>query len=173
LIAGAIADAVLGPVVPEIILLFLVFVICCCFGGWVDTLASDAGFVVAVVVCLGVDDDIDDDVCGVAVVVNDDIRGFTVRGIPHMRDSVALTTFRLGLLGSHIFALSSGDIFVVLSESADRDCGGSDDDCCCAYAWILLQIAKSNTPVRTENTAKIELLLLILHMEMQYYIYVN
>ena len=61
-----------------------------------------------------------------------------------MRDSVALTTFRLGLPGLHIFALSSGDVFVVLRESADRDCDGSG--CCCAYAWILLQIAKSNKP---------------------------
>jgi hypothetical protein len=61
----------------------------------------------------------------------------------------------------HIFALSSGDIFVVLSESAARDFGNGD--CCCAYTWILLQIAKSNKPeIRTENTAKIERFLLIL-----------
>jgi hypothetical protein len=77
---------------------------------------------------------------------------------------VVLTTLRLGLLGSHIFALSSGDI-VVLSEPPvggdDADSVGEDD--CCAYAWILLQIPKSNTPTRTEKTAKIELVLLILN----------
>jgi len=40
--------------------------------------------------------------------------------------------------------------------------GGDDDDCCCPYTRILVQIAKSNKPITTEDTAKIGLLLLIL-----------
>jgi hypothetical protein len=56
---------------------------------------------------------------------------FTVFAIPHMRDSVVLTTLRSGLLGSHIFALVSGDI-VTLGELAvdggdDADNVGEDD----------------------------------------------
>jgi hypothetical protein len=126
LLTGAIVGRVVGTV--REIELVLLFVICCCFvvaeGG--DTLATDVGFVV-IVACRGADDDTDD-VGGVAA---DDVCGFTVFGIPHIRDSVALTTFRLGLPGLHIFALSSGDIFVVSSESAVRDCGNGG--CCCAY----------------------------------------
>jgi hypothetical protein len=44
----------------------------------------------------------------------------------HMRASVALTTFRLGLLGLHSSALSLADIVVVLGELAD----GDNDNCC-------------------------------------------
>ena len=47
--------------------------------------------------------------------------GFTVLAIPHMRASVVLTILRSGLLGLHIFALSSGDI-IVLGELAVDDC---------------------------------------------------
>ena len=67
--------------------------------------------------------------CGVAA---DNNKGeFTVFAIPHMRDSVVLTTLRSGLLGSHIFALVSGDI-VTLGELAvdggdDADNVGEDD----------------------------------------------
>jgi hypothetical protein len=43
-----------------------------------------------------------------------------------------------------------------------RNAGGGGNVCCCPYTWILLQIAKSNKPIRTENTAKMEPLLLIL-----------
>jgi hypothetical protein len=57
------------------------------------------------------------------------VDGFTVFGIPHILDSVVLTTLRLGLLGLHIFALSSGDIVVVLLLLLPAD--GGDD--CCAY----------------------------------------
>jgi hypothetical protein len=88
----------------------------------VDTLAI-AAFVV--VCCVDDDDDDTVDVDGVA-----DKEGFTVFGIPHMRDSVVLTTFRLGLLGSHIFAFSCGDIVVVLRElaaAAGDDEVGEDD----------------------------------------------
>jgi hypothetical protein len=123
----------------------------------VDTVATDVGFVVTV--CWGVDDDTDD-VGGVAVVVVV-VVFFTVFGISQIRASVVLTTFRLGLLGSHIFAFNWADILLVLAESGPRGPGGGDDGCC-PYTRILLQIAKSNKPIRTENTKKIELLLLIL-----------
>lgn len=154
MLTGAIVAPVVGTVrETELVLLF---VICCCFvvaeGG--DTLVTDVGFVV-VVVCWGTDDDTDD-VGGVAA---DDVCGFTVRGIPHIRDSVALTTFRLGLPGLHIFALISGDILVVVSSESAVAFRGCGDDCCCAYTWILLQIPKNNKPIITENTAKIKLLL--------------
>ena len=149
-----------GTVVREIELVLL-FVICCCFvgaeGG--DILATDVGFVVNACWYGGVvvvdDDDDTDDVGGCA----DDVCGFTVRGIPHIRDSVALTTLRLGLLGLHTFALISGDILVVVSSESAVAFRVGVDDCCCAYTWILLQIAKSNTPIRTENTARIKILL--------------
>jgi hypothetical protein len=61
-----------------------------------------------------------------------------VFGIPHICDSVVLTTLRLGLLGLHIFALSSADIVVVLSEpllllpAAGRGDDDDGDDNCCA-----------------------------------------
>jgi hypothetical protein len=64
---------------------------------------------------------------------------------------------RVGLLGSQIFALSSGDIGLL---PAGGDNVAEDDYC--AYTWILLQIPKSITPTRTENSAKIELIMLIL-----------
>jgi hypothetical protein len=48
---------------------------------------------------------------------------------------------RLGLLGSHIFALSSGDIVVLLSELP----AGGDDDCC-AYI-ILAEKTVANTNI--------------------------
>jgi hypothetical protein len=47
---------------------------------------------------------------------DDAIAGPTVLGIPHIRASVVLTTLRLGLLGLHIFALTSGDMVVLLGE---------------------------------------------------------
>jgi hypothetical protein len=53
-------------------------------------------------------------------------------GIPHMRASVVLTTLRLGLLGSHIFALSSGNIGLLreLPIGGDgADNVGEEDDC--------------------------------------------
>jgi hypothetical protein len=117
LLTGAIAAPIVLPVDREtvLLLLFVLVVCCCCFGGVVATLAI-AGFVV----CCGGDDDDIADVGGVA-----DKEGFTVLGIPHMRASVVLTTLRLGLLGSHIFALSSADIVVVLRELA---AAGGDDD---------------------------------------------
>ena len=46
---------------------------------------------------------------------------FIVFAIPHMRASVVLTILRSGLLGSHIFALISGDIIVIGELSLDGD----------------------------------------------------
>jgi hypothetical protein len=83
------------------------------------------GTVVDFVVCCVVDDTTD--VGGIAV---DNEGGFTVFGILQIVDSVVLTTLRLGLLGSHIFALSSGDIVVLIEppvRGADADSVGEDD----------------------------------------------
>lgn len=90
------------------------------------------------------------------VAAADNKGGFTVFAIPHMPDSVVLTTLRSGLLGSHIFALISGDI-VVLGELAidggdDADNIGEDD--CWAYTWKLLQIAKISILATAENIVK-------------------
>jgi len=178
LLTGAIVAAVGAPVDREtvllLVLLFVVVVaICCCCFGVVVTLAVVVVVVVGfVVVCWGGDDDDDDDntadVGGVAA--DDDTKGgFTVLAIPHICDSVVLTTLRLGLVGSHIFDLSSADIVVVLSELLLPAAGGDDDGSCCANTWVLLQIPKTNMPTRTENSAKIELVLLIYTIETQFY----
>jgi hypothetical protein len=151
LLTGAIVAPVAPPVDRETVLLFVVAICCCCCFG-AATLAAGVGFIV--VFC--VDDDTVD-IGGDA----DNEGGFIVFGIPHICDSVVLTTLRLGLLGSHIFALSSGDIVVVRNELLLLADGGEDG--CCAYAWILLQIPKSNTLTRTENTAKIKRVLSILN----------
>jgi hypothetical protein len=165
LLTGAIVAPVAPPVGREAELLLFVVAICCCcccFRGAV-TLAMPVDFVV---VCCGGGDDDDDDTADVGGVADDDTKGgFTVLAIPHICDSVVLTTLRLGLLGSHIFDLSSDEIGL-LSElpvgGDDADNVGEDD--CCAYALVLLQIPKSNMPTRTENSAKIELVLLILNI---------
>jgi hypothetical protein len=124
--------AIFAPVVPEtaLLLLFVVAICCCCFGA-----AAAIGFVG--VVCLGVVDDtaVDEDVDGAA---DDNVGDFIVFGIPHISDSVVLTALRPGLLGSHIFALSSGDIVAILLPSAGSDdwrdaFGVDDEDDCCAY----------------------------------------
>ena len=174
MLTGAIVAPVAPPVGRETVLfLVLLFVVvvatcccCCCFRGAV-TLAMPVDFVV--VCCGGGGDDNTADVGG--GVADDDTKGgFTVFGIPHIRASVVLTTLRLGLLGSHIFDLSSDEIGL-LSElpvgGDDADNVGEDD--CCAYALVLLQIPKSNMPTRTEKSAKIELVLLIYTIETQFY----
>ena len=89
---------------------------------------ADVGFVVGAC-CI----DGDGDTADAFGVFADDVFDFTVRGIPHIRDSVALTTFRLGLVGSHIFALSSGDIdlpieLLVGGDAADN-VGEKEEDC--------------------------------------------
>ena len=103
LLLGLLTVAIVAPVAPpvdcEIAVLLLVVAICCC-----------CYFVV--VVCFG---------GGVAA---DTKGGFTVLAIPHIRASVVLTTLRLGLLGSHIFDLSSADIVGVLSELLLPAAGG-------------------------------------------------
>jgi hypothetical protein len=127
---GAIV-AIFAPVVTETMLVLFVVAICCCFGA-----AAAVGFVG--VVCFGVvDDTAADDVDGVTA---DNVDDFIVFGIPHISDSVVLTALRLGLLGLHIFALSSGDIIVLLPPAGDdgwKDAAGIDGidgkDKCCAY----------------------------------------
>jgi hypothetical protein len=110
--------AIVAPVAPpvdfEIAVLLLVVV----------------GFVV--VVCCGGGDD-DDDTADVGGGVAADNEGdFTVFGIPQIFDSVVLTILRLGLLGSHIFDLSSDEI-ALLSELLSPAAGDDDeDDNCCA-----------------------------------------
>jgi hypothetical protein len=113
-----------------LVLLFEVFT-CCCFGEVVVFVATVVDFVVVVCCVDGDDDDDTADVGGVAV--DDATGGFTVFGIPNMFYSVVLTTLRLGLLGSHIFALSSGDIGLLGELLPLPPDGGSDDDGnCCA-----------------------------------------
>jgi hypothetical protein len=93
----------------------------------------------------------------VCCVVADDNKGdFTVLEMPHMRASVVLTTLRSGLLRSHIFALISGDILLdeLVVDSGDDDADNVGEDDCWAYAWILLQIAKTSIPPTTENIVK-------------------
>jgi hypothetical protein len=80
---------------------------------------------VVTVFCVGDDEDTADVLFGVGTA--DAKAGFTVFGIPHICDSVVLTTLRLGLLGSHNFALISGNIVVVLGEISAA--GGDDADC--------------------------------------------
>jgi hypothetical protein len=115
-----------------LVLLFEVFT-CCCFGGVAVFVATVVDFVV-VVCCVDGDDDDTADVGGVAI---DDAKGgFTVFGIPHIRASVVLTTLRVGLLESHIFALSSDDIGLLgellplpLDDGSDDD-DDNDGECC-------------------------------------------
>jgi hypothetical protein len=75
---------------------------CGCFGA---VIFAAVGFDTNV--CCRGDDDDKDCICGVAA---EPKGGFIVLGIPHIRASVVLTTFRPGLLGSHIFDLSSTDM---------------------------------------------------------------
>ena len=94
------------------------------------------GVVVAVGFVVADDDDDDDNTAEVGGVADNVGDGFTVFGIPHICDSVVLTILRLRLLGSHIFALRSADIVMVLGElllpllPADD---GDDNGNCCAY----------------------------------------
>jgi hypothetical protein len=132
---GLLTVAIVAPVAPpvdcEIAVLLLVVAICCCccFGRAATLPAVVVGFVV-VVCCGGDDDDITADVGG--GIAADNEGGFTVFGIPQIVDSVVLTTLRLGLLGSHIFALISDEIVVLLSELLSPAAGDDDDDDCCA-----------------------------------------
>jgi hypothetical protein len=127
---------IVAPVAPpvdcEIAVLLLVVAICCCccFGRAATLPAVVVGFVVVVVCCGGDDDDTTADVGG--GIAADNEGGFTVFGIPQIVDSVVLTTLRLGLLGSHIFALISDEI-ALLSELLSPAAGDDDeDDNCCA-----------------------------------------
>jgi hypothetical protein len=130
--------AIVAPVAPpvdcEIAVLLLVVAICCCccFGRAATLPAVAVGFVV--VVCCGGDGGGDDNTADVGGgIAADNEGGFTVFGIPQIVDSVVLTTLRLGLLGSHIFALISDEIVVLLSELLSPAAGDDDEDGnCCA-----------------------------------------
>jgi hypothetical protein len=99
---GWLTEAIVVPVgLPvgreiALVVLFEVFT-CCCFGA---VMFAAVGFVV-VVCCVGDGDEDEDDTADVGGVVAavDNKDGFIVFGIPHIRDSVVLTTFRPGLLG--------------------------------------------------------------------------
>ncbi len=144
LLTGAIvAPAVLliGRELALVLFLFVVTICCCCFGVGVAAFVADVVGFVVVVCCIGdVDEDDDDTAADVdgGVAADDNKDGFTVLEIPHMRASVVLTTLRSGLLGSHIFALSSGDIGLLdeLLLRLPAACAGDDDDNdndnCCA-----------------------------------------
>jgi hypothetical protein len=108
-------------------LLVVAICCCCCFGRAATLPAVVVGFVV--VVCCGGGDDDDDTADVDGGVAADNEGGFTVFGIPQIVDSVVLTTLRLGLLGSHIFALISDEI-VLLSELLSPAAGDDDDNCC-------------------------------------------
>jgi hypothetical protein len=136
LLLGLLTVAIVGPVAPpvdcEIAVSLLVVAICCCccFGRAATLPAVVVGFVV--VVCCGGGDDDDDTADVGGGIAADNEGGFTVFGIPQIVDSVVLTTLRLGLLGSHIFALISDEI-VLLSELLSPAAGDDDeDDNCCA-----------------------------------------
>lgn len=128
----------------------LFFVAMCWYSGW-------AAIFAAVVVIRCVDDDCDDDGGDVAAADNSN-EGFTVFGIPQMCASVVLTTFRLGLPGSHIFALRSGDKLLLTEVLLLPPTTPVDDDVCCAFTRSLLDIAKTRIPTRNRNTAQINLI---------------
>ena len=90
--------------------------------GFVAVLVTDFRFVVAGFDVGGGDDDTGD-VWRVAAAKP----GFTVLGIPHTRASVVLTTLRSGLFGSHIIALSPGDIDLLTELAVDGYNVGEDD----------------------------------------------
>jgi hypothetical protein len=117
------------------------------------------GFVVN---CCGIADDVD------RVPANE---ALTVLGIPHICDSVVLTTLRAGLVGSHNFALTSGDIVLaLLAPGAEEE---EDDDCCAYTTSILLQTPKIKTVASEENTTKIKAPLFILMCESKIIININ
>jgi hypothetical protein len=63
------------------------------------------------------------EVVGVGVVV---VTFFIVIGRPHIFDSVVLTNLSFGLLGSHSFDFSSGDIVVLVGEGGGEVDGDGD-----------------------------------------------
>lgn len=145
-LVGVIDAAIVGLFDSEmtsLLLLLLLLAVCsCCFG----VLELDA--------CVaGVDSGVlDGDAVvvdtGVAVVVE----SLTVFGILHMCASVVLTTFRLGLLGSHISDFIFSDNVVVRGIL-----DGDDDDNCCAFTVkVLARVAARGIPkVMTKPTSNV------------------
>jgi hypothetical protein len=86
------------------------------------------------------------EVVGVGVVV---VTFFIVFGIPHRCDSVVLTNLSFGLLGSHSFDLSCGDIVVLVAEGGrggEVDGGGAVGGVFCSnWDWLPLIIPICNT----------------------------
>lgn len=116
-----------------------------------------------VVICFGMAGDAD------GVPANE---ALTVLGIPHICDSVVLTTLRAGLVGSHNFALTSGDIVLALLAPGDDEEEEVDD--CCAYTTsILLQTPKIKTLPRKENATKTKATLFILMCKSKIIININ
>jgi hypothetical protein len=139
---------IVALLVREATLLLFVVATCCLGLTLLDTCVADPAVWV-----------VDGEATDVDVVVGDEgdkedvVVFFTVFGILHMRASVVLTTFRLGLLGLHSSALSLADIVVVvLGKLAD-----GDDDNCCAYALkVLTRVAARGIPkVNTIPTSNV------------------
>jgi len=90
---------------------------------------------------------------GVDVVVV--VTFFIVFGIPHIFDSVVLTNLSFGLLGSHIFDFSSGEIVLLVG---DGEVGGEG----VTWAWLPLIIPISNTAladaIAAANTTAVKLI---------------
>jgi hypothetical protein len=75
-------------------------------------------------------------------------------GIPHTFDSVVLTTLSFGLVGSHVFDFSSGDIVVlVLGELGGDGDGRPGGVCPSSWAWVILIIPISNTALAAAAAA--------------------
>jgi hypothetical protein len=79
---------------------------------------------------------------------------------------------RAGLVGSHNFALTSGDIVLALLAPSDDE-EEEDDDCCAYTTSILLQTPKIKKLARNENTTKIKAALFILMCKSKIIISIN
>jgi hypothetical protein len=85
---------------------------------------------------------------------------------------------RLGLLGSHIFTLSSDDITLLDELVLWLPAAGDDDDDdtdgnCCANTRVLLQIAKTSVPTRNENTMTVKVVWFMLNYKHFIFIYIK
>jgi hypothetical protein len=104
------------------------------------------------------------EVVGVGVVV---VTFFIVFGIPHRCDSVVLTNLSFGLLGSHSFDFSCGEIVVFVGEGGEGEVDGGGAAAgvfCSIWAWLPLIIPISNTAladaIAAANTTAVKLILI-------------